>query len=187
MKTDQFPWEEIFKDSARLLSESLANEKKPISKVSELYKALEKDYKNKGKPEREIPGEVSFRRKLHKKLNIAYEQRIYKSALYQLIGKYYNMTIPALAQHLTMTPVDSHDNLCYLFLRVQKGKRSISENKKILYATCKQLKIAFPDEIMFLSYDDDTIVMMCPNKEARKKVKTNIEKYIPKEDETDVG
>lgn len=177
MNIDYYKWEEIFEYCADILSKSLAANVNPISKVSELYKEFRRCYQNEGR-RNEIPKEVTFRKKLHSQLNIPNEQRIYKSTLYQLIGKYQEMTIPALAGYLT-TPYDNTNNYSsYLFYRINKGNRTISENKRILYATANQLKSHFKGKIIFLSYDDDTIVIMCSDNDAKETIKSCIEKYI---------
>ena len=106
-----------------------------------------------------------------------------KSSLYKLIGQYYQMSLQVLSQYLTVKEDVSSQQICYLFLRLVKGKRTIIENKKLLYSTCKQLKQRFSEEILFLSYDDDTIVLMFPNKSARQKVKNFIAKNTLKPEE----
>ena len=121
MNTDHYDWDEIFKYCADILSKSLAADINPISKVSELYKEFRHCYQNEGRLN-EIPQEVTFRKKLHSQLKISYKQRIYKSMLYQLVGKYQEMTIPALANYLT-TPYDNaNDNSSYLFYRIKRGE-----------------------------------------------------------------
>ena len=177
MNTDHYDWDEIFKYCADILSKSLAVDINPISKVSELYKEFRRCYWNEGR-RNEIPQEVTFQKKLHSQLKISYKQRIYKSMLYQLVGKYQEMTIPALANYLT-TPYDNaNDNSSYLFYRIKRGERTISENKRILYATANQLKQHFKGKIIFLSYDDDTIVIMCSDNNAKKIIRNYINKCI---------
>lgn len=177
MNIDHYDWNEIFKCCADILSKSIATDTKPISKISELYNEFKLCYEKDGKDE-EIPKEVTFRRKLHSHLKIPNEQRIYKSTLYQLVGIYHKMTIPALASYLT-TPYDNTQNYSsYLFYRVKKGNRSILENKQILYSISTELKLHFKNRIIFLSYDDDTIVIMCSSNKSKEFIKKYIEKYI---------
>lgn len=65
------------------------------------------------------------------------------------------MTIPALAGYLT-TPYDNTNNYSsYLFYRIKKDNQTISENKRILYATANQLKAHFNRLIQLYDYCDD--------------------------------
>ncbi|MBQ8435739.1 MAG: hypothetical protein IJX24_07005 [Oscillospiraceae bacterium] len=170
MKTDFFPWDDIFRDSAEILSGSIAVDKKPISKVSELYKALEKLYRKRDMSDM-LPKPSTFNKRMHAKLGLDNSQRILKNSLYKLIGQYYNMSIEALSQHLTIKEEGSGEQVCYLFMRLKRGERSITENRRLLFSTSKHLKQKFSNEILFLSYDDDTIVLMLPDDSARQRVK----------------
>lgn len=182
VKTNHFDWEEIFKDSADILSRSLAENRKPITKVSELYAALEKLYIQRDKKDM-LPEPTTYNKKMHEKLELKKSQRIMKSSLYKLIGQYHTMSIQALSQYLTVKEEVSSQQICYLFLRLTKGERTITDNKKLLYTTCKQLKQRFAEEILFLSYDDDTIVLMFPDEKSRQKVKKFIVKNVPKQED----
>lgn len=184
MRIDHFDWEEIFKDSADILSRSLAEDKKPIYKVSELYAALSKLYKQREK-QNMLPKQSTYNKRMHEKLELEHSQRIMKSSLYKLIGYYHEMSIQALSQYLTVKEEALSQEIRYLFLRLDKGKRNIVDNKKLLYSTCKQLKQRFSDEILFLSYDDDTIVLMFPNEKSRNKVKKFFEKCMQSKEEAE--
>lgn len=184
MKTAYFDWEELFKDSADILSRSLAEDRKPIAKVSELYAALEKLYILRDKKHM-LPEPATYNKKMHIKLKLENSQRIMKSNLYKLIGHYHTMSIQVLSQYLTVKEEVSSQQICYLFLQLTKGERTIIDNKKILYSTCKQLKQRFSEEILFLSYDDDTIVMMFPNEKSRQNVKEFIAQNTPKQEEAE--
>lgn len=184
MKIDYYDWNELFQMSADILSRSIAAESKPISRASELYKALEKEYR-KNYPDDDFPKAVTYRKKLHQILNIPYEQRIYKTNLYQLIGKYKNMAIQSLASYLTMPDESVLDKQCYLFYRVIRDSRTIIENRKLLYSIALGFKQTFGKRILFISYDDDTIVMICSNQEARNFISKKIKTYLRKDIDND--
>lgn len=180
MKTDYYNWDEIFRDAADILARSLAEKKVPISKASQLYAALEKQYRSE---KQNFPEAVTFRKRLHRQLNIDESQRIYKTTLYQLIGQYQKMTLPALAEYLTpsMQPVNCND--CYLFYRINREERTIADNRKLLYATAKVMKEHFKQRILFLSYDDDTIVILCADSDAKNQISAYIQKSLRQEQE----
>lgn len=184
MKTDYYDWDKLFKMSTDILSRSITADSKPISKVSELYKALEKEYR-KDYPEDDFPKAVTYRKKLHKILNITYKQRIYKTNLYQLIGKYKNMALQSLASYLIMPNENNSDKQYYLFYQVKRDLRSITENRKLLYSIALGFKQTFGNRILFISYDDDTIVMICSNHEARDFISQKIKTYLRKDIDND--
>ncbi len=177
MRTDQYNWEEIFHNSAVILSESLANDKKTIARPSELYAALKKYYEQNGW-DYKLPKQSTYNRRMHNKLELERSQRILKTSLYKLIGQYRDMSIEALSQHLQIKEGSMSGQQCYLFLRLNRKKRSIAANKEILYSACKQLKQKFTDEILFASYDDDTIVLILQNTNAHQKIKEFVERSM---------
>ncbi len=159
---------------------------KKITKVTELYERL-KEYYNQLDFEVKIPGYDSFTKKLRKELDIQEGERLQQRILYQLLGKYNEMTINALAHNLTLKSTDTSENMCYLFLRITKKKLKLAEKKEILHATCKMLKEEFPKEILFLYYDYDTIVIMCTNQNAKNKIKYNLIEETPIKEEKSNG
>ncbi len=170
MRSEQFLWENVFADSAKILVTSLFDTHSQILKAATLYEALYATYLQENKAEH-LPNQITYLRKLHKKLNVPYEQRIGGGTLYRLIGMYPNASVTALAEYLQKLPSSPKDVPCYLFLTMEKCSHTSSENPEMLSDLCLQLRHKLPEEYQVLSWEDDTIVMICPNPNARKAVR----------------
>lgn len=176
MNTDHFDWEIIFKDAARILSESLSDSKNNITKVSELYQKLKAEYKKLSKP---LPAQNTFTKKIHAYLHPDDKQRIYKTSIYQLIGAYYPQSIEPMAQNFKIISA-LPDNMTYLFLRLDDKGGKTADNLKILYEMVYKLKNKFSEDILFISYDITTIVIICKDQTSKDKIHNFIDMYQKK-------
>ncbi len=150
--------------------------KEPISNASDLYRRLGKAWKEEY-PDEPFPQAVTFRCKLRKKMNLNENERICKSNLYRMFEIYDHIAIPALAKHLKLSPTASSDKICYLFIEISNARKEEFHNhRKLLRSVSSKLKKKFPTKILFISYDDDTIVILCPNAKARD----SLSKYLTK-------
>lgn len=176
MNTDHFDWEMIFKDAARILSESLSEPHNNITKASELYQKLKLEYEKLSNP---VPTQNTFTKKLHTYLHMDNHQRIYKTSIYQLIGVYYPQSIKPMAQNFKIISAVP-DNMTYLFLQLDDKNNKTADNLKILYEMVYKLKSKFINDILFISYDSTTIVIICKNQSSREKIQTFIDIYQKK-------
>lgn len=164
MKKTIFDWQTIIKDSAKIMAESIATGKKDITTLPALYKELEKMYKSQGK---KIPQPNTYRQYMHKALNIRHNQKTPKDALYQLAGKYDKMTLDILVKNTDVT-VDNGGK--WLFIRLKRNDSEYADTQKHLYFLSHELKKKFSREIIFISFDTDTLVIMCRDDDARNLV-----------------
>lgn len=169
MNTPKYNWKKIYKESAAIITASIANDKKPVSSVTQVYERLKAKYHEESR-DAQLPKPTMYRKMLHKKLNLKPNQRLVKSALYQMVGAYDKMNIPMLANYLTISSSETADNSKWLFIRLQESEFSHTDVNKLLYNLSQKLKKKFSDEILFISFDIDTIVMMCKDYEAKDKI-----------------
>ncbi len=164
---DKYNWKDIWIFCSKILARYSVEGKDPISNASDLYRRLGKAWKEEY-PDEQLPQEVTFRSKLRKKLNLKENERICKSDLYRMFEIYDHVAIPALAKHLKLSPTDSSDEICYLFIEISNARREeFHKHRKLLRSVSSKLKNKFPTKILFTSYDDDTIVIVCRNADAR--------------------
>lgn len=121
-------------------------------------------YKSQGK---EIPKLNTYRQYMHKALNIGHNQKTPKDALYQLAGKYDKMTLDMLAKNADVTVTDGSK---WLFIGLKRNNSEYVDIQKHLYFLSHELKEKFSQEIIFVSFDTDTLVIMCRDYDARNLV-----------------
>ncbi|MCM1508477.1 MAG: hypothetical protein NC177_15310 [Ruminococcus flavefaciens] len=167
MKGKKFYWDIIVKDSAEIIANDILKGKNKITTLKSLYTALEEMYK---KDNREIPTSSTYRQKMHQVLNVGYNQKNVKSALYQLAGKYDKMTLNMFAENIQLSSENNADNCNWLFIRLKKYESDYTKTQKHLYFFSQELKKKFTKEIVFISFDTDTIVIMCSDINSRNKV-----------------
>lgn len=173
---DRYNWKEIWILCSKILARYSVEGKVPISNASDLYRRLSKTWKEEY-PDEQLPKEVTFRSKLRKKLKLKENERICKSDLYRMFEIYDHVAIPALAKHLKLSPTDSLDKTCYLFIEISNArKEEFHKHRKFLHSVSTKLKKKFPTKILFISYDDDTIVILCPNTNARDSLSRYLDK-----------
>lgn len=173
-------WEKVFKDCAKLISESSAGNE-PIVTAAKLYQELIKYYQKSENPI--TVNEKAFRYNLRKKLNLKEGERIQNGTLYLLTGQYYKMSVQNLAGFLKLQPLDESAGENFLFLRLNSNQKStksnqLSDNLKILNTTAKQIKEKFPKEAVFVSYDRDTIVILCHSSKDKKVISDYLSEKI---------
>lgn len=87
------------------------------------------------------------------------------------------MTLDILSTGLSVTSVSSCNNSNWLFIRVNRiveydeKVSSFTVVQKHLYLLSHELKKKFSKEIIFISFDKDTLVVLCRDNAAQQKVK----------------
>ncbi len=160
MKKAMFDWQIIIKDSAKIMADSIFKGRKDISTIPALYKELEKVYKSQDK---KIPKLNTYRQYMHKELKLSHNQKTPRSALYQLAGRYDKMTLNMLTENVNATVADSSK---WLFIRLKRNDSKYIDTQKHLYSLSHELKKKFSPEIIFTSFDNDTLVIMCRDSES---------------------
>lgn len=183
MKGKSFNWDDIVKDSSKIIIKSILKGKNEITTLKSLHTALETTYQKNGK---EIPTYSTYRQKMHKLLNIRHNQKNVKNELYQLAGKYEKMTLDALSENIYLSSKIAANDCNWLFIRLKKNEPDYSKTQKHLYFLSQKLKEKFKNEIIFISFDTDTIVVMCSNSNATGKIHSYLKK-ISKDDNSAEG
>ena len=170
MKEPLFNWENIFKECTEIMINAL-EKNTPIKNAAELYRKIEARYKRKSI---KLPTQNTFTKELRKKINLEPHQRMKTDELYRIIGVYKELSMSSLAKLGNIVSLPDNEHPQYIFFRLPSSTQSTKENRRILLAMMRKLKKAFSDEIMYGSYDDDTLVIMCKDANAKKKILQNI-------------
>ena len=178
MNRKQLNWEEIMQDSAEVMMECIINGTE-ISTLPALYVQLQKKYCIEGK---QIPAQNTYRQEMHKRLNLQPNQRMVKTALYQLAGAYDKLTVQTLAKEATIATSSIDRNCSWLFIRLKRQVSGESTAQKYrmmqkhLYHLSHKLKEEFKDNILFASFDRDTLAILCKSPNAREAIASYIRK-----------
>lgn len=163
MSNIKFDWDEVMKNSAHVMAQCLTKGEY-ISTITDLHKKLESYYKSIGKT---APGPSTYRQNVSKRLN---SEVSIKTALYQLAGMYEKMTLQMLAEGITVSTDETADKCNWLFVRLKKSAVDYVNMRKHLYFFSHELKKKFSKDIVFISFDNDTIVILCKDNNSRKKL-----------------
>ena len=179
-RNSKFDWKAIEEDSLKLLIESHTSGTKPM-KLSELYAKLKEKYEKEGKL---VPGQNTYRQEMHKRLKIPNNQRATESELYRLAGLYSDMTLEMLACHLDITNAAPQPDDKWLLVQLNRDREMISYThlKQHMYYLAKELKKKFGDDILFISFDNNTLVIMCRDKEAKLAIYSYFKSIFKKPD-----
>lgn len=168
MKKKQLNWEEIMQDSAEVMMECIKNGTE-ITTLPALYVQLQKKYSIEGK---QLPAQNTYRQEMHKRLNLQPNQRMVKTALYQLAGAYDKLAVQTLAKEAMIAASNTDRNCSWLFIRVKRKVSGESTAQKYrmmqkhLYHLSHKLKEEFRTSILFASFDRDTLVILCKDNNA---------------------
>lgn len=160
-----FNWETIKKDSAEIMAVSISEGRDIPSTIRELHDKLSASYSVNGK---RIPEYNTYRQKIRQILEIPRNSKNVKSALYQLAGAYDKMTLQMLADNITVSNDVIADNSCWVFIRLKRHQDDHALFNKHLHFLSRELKKKFAQEIIFISFDTDTLVILCADINARQ-------------------
>lgn len=172
MPNIKYDWEQIIRDMTVIISDRIAAGKNPPT-ITTLYHKLSKKYSEQGQPFPTSP-EI-FTRKVHSCLGLKKNSKNYEPYFYRLAGQYSGMTLDRLATGLSVSTV-SADSSNWIFIRLKsiiadsKAINSYSVVQKHLYLLSQKLKKKFSSEIIFISFDRDTLVIMCRDNASNQKV-----------------
>ena len=167
MSNSKYDWNKIKDDCAKIMAESISKGKDIPSTLPELYKLLKAKYTDEEKP---IPVQNTFRQIMHDKLKIGHNQKNVQGALYRLAGKYDKMTLQMLSDNVIMSTDNNADKSVWLFIRLQNKEIPLDERNTHFYYLSHKIKEKFQQEILFISFDIDTLVIMCTDSNSRKKI-----------------
>lgn len=176
MKKKQLDWEEIMQDSAEVMIACIKSGTE-ITTLPALYVQLQKKYSIEGK---QIPAQNTYRQEMHRRLNLKSNQRMVKTALYQLAGAYYRFSVEELAKDAVIATSSIDRNCSWLFIQVKRQVSGESTAQKYrmmqkhLYHLSHKLKEEFKDHIIFASFDRDTLVILCKSPNAREAIASYI-------------
>lgn len=162
MSNYQYPWEEIFQDCADLITVQIRDSKNVPETFPQLYQLFEKWYTERGK---KVPEQRHFIRKMREELGVESGKKKIQPYLYAFVGKYDKMSLELLAEGTTLSRVS---NASWLFVRLRSKISSTTDKKNAhFYYLSRKLKEKFPQDILFLSFDVDTLVILCKDEESK--------------------
>ena len=179
MSNQQFDWDEIVQDCIKLIIEQ-TDQTKAISSINDLYVQLDITYRKNGN---KMPSKNTFRQYLRKEMGLQERQSLNKHDFYEFAGAYDRLTVQSLVKDATIEYSSIDRNCCWLFIRVERQVSGESAEKKYrmmqkhLYHLSHKLKEKFSAQIVFVSFDRDTLIILCNNSTARDTIKNYIEKY----------
>ena len=159
-------WDEILTQCSKILRDN-GN----IEKVSNLYKLVKIPKK---------PKEDTFRKKIRSELGLKNE-RITKESLYRLVGKYSKNFLEALWEMSAAEGITSYSH-CYLFIKIN----NYPDIRELLPKITRSFKVEFKEEVLFSTFDDDTIVLICRDEKAKAKIANYIKSLNLKKGENSV-
>ena len=168
----KYNWNEIVKDSKKIIHDTTKNgNRKLISTMKELYDRLKFQYEKKGK---EVPRYVLYSEKIRKEFNIDCHKKNIQLELYRAVAAHGKILLKTLSQNITISYPNVASQAVWLFIRLKEAKEteekniSLEDYNSYFYYLSKRLKEQFKDEILFLSFDTDTVVLLCKDDSARK-------------------
>ena len=173
-------WDKIWKDSADIVIKHI-EAGDALSKVSQLYKELEDKFDGESKQD-ELPKYNTYRQRIHQVLGIESNKGNIKTELYKFAGKYSNMTIDNLCEQLSVSSANESNNSNWLFIKLKRNiekeyyKKKYTAVQSHLYHLSHKLKDKYKEEIVFASFDSNTLVILCKDSKAKE----NIGNYIAK-------
>lgn len=168
-------WSKIYKECAIIINECAAQQS-GIKTIKELHNKLKEKYLLlRSSNDWELPPYDTFRQKLRKHLELTSRSADVSAALYRFARAYSKMTVKMLSDNVRISS-DSVDTDCHwIIIRLD---RSVNEDddwflntQRHLYHLSQALKDKFTKEIFFISFDRDTLVILCSNSDAKKKIK----------------
>ena len=182
----KYNWNEIVKNSKKIIHDTTKNgNRKLISTMKELYDRLKFQYEKKGK---EVPRYVLYSEKIRKEFNIDRHKKNIQLELYRAVAAHGKILLKTLSQNITISYPTVASQAVWLFIRLKETKEtketeekniSLEDYNSHFYYLSKRLKEQFKDEILFLSFDTDTVVLLCKDDSARKKIIRHFRKLHP--------
>lgn len=179
----KYNWNEIVKDSKKIIRDTTKNgNRKLISTMKELYDRLKFQYEKKGK---EVPRYVLYSEKIRKEFNIDCHKKNIQLELYRAVAAHGKILLKTLSQNITISYPNVASQAVWLFIRLKETKETEEKNISLedynshFYYLSKRLKEQFKDEILFLSFDTDTVVLLCKDDPARKEIIRHFRKLHP--------
>ena len=166
MRNQRYDWEDIISCTVQLITELIKKGEEVPKKFPELYKKFAKEY---SRNDKRVPPKETFIRVIRNKLQIANNKILIQADLYRLTGMYKKMTLDLLADG---TNISSSNNASWLFVRLQSCNIPTNDRNSYFYYLSTKLKEKFKSDIIFISFDIDTIVILCADDDAKKRVQS---------------
>ena len=128
---------------------------------------------------------VLYSKKIRKEFNIGRHKKNIQLELYRAVAAHGKILLKTLSQNITISYPTVASQAVWLFIRLKETKETEEKNISLedynshFYYLSKRLKEQFKDEILFLSFDTDTVVLLCKDDSARKKIIRHFRKLHP--------
>lgn len=156
-----------------MVTMQIAEGKKIPSSFPALHKLLSEKYNAENKI---IPKLNTFRQVMHDRLKVSHNQKNISAALYRLAGRYDKMTLAQLTENITLTSGRMAGKSPWIFIRLKGSGVSMTDKASHLYLLSRELKKKFEKDILFISFDTDTIVVLCSNVKSMNNILAYFEK-----------
>ena len=169
MGKQNFEWGDIFEECRTILKKR--NKSKPIKTWMELYNELKKSKDKKKQP---CPASDTFKRHLSDELDLGKYDRLTKDLLYSMLHIDTQETIEDLLHNAQISVTPNLNQNCWLFITLKREDNTGTKSIVHLYQLSHKIKTVFSEDVAFISFDIDTIVVLCSSEESKAK----IEKYV---------
>lgn len=149
-------WDRVMKRCVRLIIKSHNNDT-PIKSCSELHKQYILAY--------DKINEHTFRYHIRQILGLEKGQSINSENLLMLAGMYNSVSLNMLAKDVRVKYSGKIDGSNFVFLKLKSN-----HEPKFLYSISTKLKEKYKNSILFISYDNDTLVILCKDKNAAQRL-----------------
>lgn len=173
-------WSKIYKECAIIINECAAQQF-GIKTIKELYSKLEEKFSiQESFDDWELPSYDTFRQKLRKHLSLTSRSANVGAALYRFAGAYNKMTIDMLSDNVRISSDSLEQGCRWIIIRLNRcvieDKHRFNNTQRHLYQLSQALKDKFKNEILFISFDRDTMVILCSSNDAKEKIRKHFDK-----------
>lgn len=175
MGYQEYDWNDILKKCARIVAKTLKsdNKKGKIKTLGQLYKELQKELQKRGKP---VPSLKTFQLHMRNELSIGAKQKNVSEELAIFAGRYEAFTLKELIKHVDISSAANADECKWLFFHFEPNKHQKEnddwyiEEQKYMRKLSEALRKKYSQDILFISSDPSTLIVLCKNSAARDRI-----------------
>ena len=171
-------WKKVWKDTCQIFIQD-----RTIKDVKTLYERLGKKYKKDNTIEN-LPSDDYYSRRLRKELDISRKKKNISTELCKFAGLYSELPLEELSKDTSLSSVNSCSDCSWLFIKLTRVITDEYFNKKYtavqahLYHLSHKLKENFKNEILFASFDNDTLAVLCKDQPSKEMVENYITTHV---------
>ena len=171
MGYQEYDWNDILEKCALIVAETLKpdNKKGVIKTLGQLYKELQKSGKH-------VPALKTFQLHMRNELGIDAKQKIVSEELAIFAGRYEALTLEEMIKHVNISSAAHADECKWLFFHFEPNKHQKEkddwyiEEQKYMRKLSEALRKKYSQDILFISSDPSTLIVLCKNSSARERI-----------------